>query len=156
MRHNTRIVLLEKLEYYSGILFLTTNFCGEIDEAIASRIDVHLRYPKLDRKARSKLFKNMVEFAGSSEDPSISHGLTEQDFWNLSKWQLNGREIKNAVKVSARMCYAKQEKLSYLSLEAAVRHTARGDFNELTPDAKSGVDSDTGSGAPKAKRARIE
>jgi hypothetical protein len=38
------IVFLRVLEYYSGILFLTTNRVGIMDEAFKSRIHVSLYY----------------------------------------------------------------------------------------------------------------
>ncbi|OTA00684.1 hypothetical protein A9Z42_0009310 [Trichoderma parareesei] len=41
-------VFLRVLEYYSGILFLTTNRVGAIDEAFRSRIHISLNYKHLD------------------------------------------------------------------------------------------------------------
>ncbi|KAI9150607.1 ATPase family AAA domain-containing protein [Paramyrothecium foliicola] len=46
--HNALVsVFLRQLEYYSGILFLTTNRVGVIDEAFKSRIHVSLAYPTI-------------------------------------------------------------------------------------------------------------
>jgi hypothetical protein len=45
------------LEYYTGILFLTTNRVGDFDEAFASRIHMSLHYPKLDLKKTEDVFK---------------------------------------------------------------------------------------------------
>jgi hypothetical protein len=47
-RNSLVLVFLRKLEYYSGILFLTTNRAGTIDEAFKSRIYILLRYPSID------------------------------------------------------------------------------------------------------------
>lgn len=44
-------VFLRVLEYYSGILFLTTNRVGVFDQAFRSRIHMSFFYPKLDQKA---------------------------------------------------------------------------------------------------------
>ena len=41
-------VVLDKFEYCTGILLLTTNHVSEFDEAILSRIHVLLRYENLD------------------------------------------------------------------------------------------------------------
>ena len=38
-------VFLRVLEYYAGILFLTTNRIGDFDEAFTSRIHMRLFYP---------------------------------------------------------------------------------------------------------------
>ncbi|OCK88233.1 uncharacterized protein K441DRAFT_589725, partial [Cenococcum geophilum 1.58] len=45
-------IFLRKLEYYKGILFLTTNRVKTIDEAIASRIHLVFRYSSLNKDAR--------------------------------------------------------------------------------------------------------
>ncbi|KAJ2968559.1 hypothetical protein NUW58_g10197 [Xylaria curta] len=50
-------VFLRVLEYYSGILFLTTNRVGTLDEAFKSRIHVSLYYPPLDRVQTIEIFK---------------------------------------------------------------------------------------------------
>ncbi|KAI1157218.1 hypothetical protein F4825DRAFT_468016 [Nemania diffusa] len=49
-------VFLRVLEYYSGILFLTTNRVGTLDEAFKSRIHVSLYYPPLDRTQTTAIF----------------------------------------------------------------------------------------------------
>ncbi|KAG9251874.1 uncharacterized protein F5Z01DRAFT_254431 [Emericellopsis atlantica] len=45
-------IFLRQLEYFQGILFLTTNRVETFDEAFQSRIHVALRYDKLDAKAK--------------------------------------------------------------------------------------------------------
>ncbi|KAL9620354.1 MAG: hypothetical protein Q9160_005153 [Pyrenula sp. 1 TL-2023] len=118
-------ILMTRLEYYSGVLFLTTNFPEKIDEAFSSRIDVHFEYPALDRTSRCRLLKTITEFARTSNTFAQPNDLTEQDYWGLARWKLNGRELKNAVKISSRLCAIKKEKLSYRGLETAIRHTAQ-------------------------------
>ena len=44
-------VFLRELEYYPGIMFLTTNRVQQIDEAIASRIHLPLKYKSLGLEA---------------------------------------------------------------------------------------------------------
>src|SRR5256885_2613862 len=51
-------VFLRKLEYYEGIMFLTTNRASEFDEAILSRIHLMLRYDSPDADARKKIWEN--------------------------------------------------------------------------------------------------
>jgi SpoVK/Ycf46/Vps4 family AAA+-type ATPase len=121
---------MTRLEYYSGVLFLTTNFPEKIDEAFSSRIDVHFEYPTLDRTSRSKLLKSMTEFVTSSDGFVQAVDLTDGDYWRLARWELNGRELKNAVKVSSRICCIRKEALSYERLEMAIRHTAPRKFVE--------------------------
>jgi len=49
-------VFLRKLEYYDGIMFLTTNRVRTIDKTSASRIHMPLRYNELDESARKKVW----------------------------------------------------------------------------------------------------
>jgi SpoVK/Ycf46/Vps4 family AAA+-type ATPase len=85
-------VFLRKLEYYEGVLLLTTNRYCEIDRAFQSRIDMHLEYPDLDNKARCAVWKNF--FATSKKKVEI----TEDEVHALSMLPLNGRQIKSVVK----------------------------------------------------------
>jgi SpoVK/Ycf46/Vps4 family AAA+-type ATPase len=52
-RNSLVSVFLRTLEYYDGILILTSNRVGTFDEAFKSRIQVALHYPNLDRVARN-------------------------------------------------------------------------------------------------------
>ncbi|KAK3368858.1 hypothetical protein B0T24DRAFT_533110, partial [Lasiosphaeria ovina] len=54
-------VFLRILEYYTGLLFLTTNRVGDFDEAFTSRIHVSLYYPQLDRDATLTIWRNNIE-----------------------------------------------------------------------------------------------
>lgn len=57
-------VFLRVLEYYRGILFLTTNRVGSFDEAFKSRIHLSLHYPPLDRQSTIKVWEmNLKEAA---------------------------------------------------------------------------------------------
>src|SRR5271163_4464933 len=56
-------VFLRKLEYCTGILFLTTNRVSEFDEAILSQIHIMLRYYDLDREARRDIWTNFLKRA---------------------------------------------------------------------------------------------
>ncbi len=45
------------MEYYAGILFLTTNRVGDFDEAFTSRIHISLYYPELNADKTVGVFK---------------------------------------------------------------------------------------------------
>ncbi|KAK3364547.1 P-loop containing nucleoside triphosphate hydrolase protein, partial [Lasiosphaeria hispida] len=53
-------VFLRQLEYYSGILFLTTNRPRTMDEAFKSRIHISLRYPSIDLASTEQLWANII------------------------------------------------------------------------------------------------
>jgi hypothetical protein len=102
-----RTVFLRILEYYSGILFLTTNRVGDIDEAFRSRLHLTLYYPKLKRKQTKKIFKRNFERINEVNQGRTKHGLQPFDYKDsepkIMQWagetyktlQWNGRQIRN-------------------------------------------------------------
>ncbi|KAK4697809.1 hypothetical protein P7C71_g314, partial [Lecanoromycetidae sp. Uapishka_2] len=105
MRRNSVVsVFLRVLEYYSGILFLTTNKVGHFDEAFKARIHVSLYYPPLDKRSTLKIWKmNLGRLMKSKKALDVEaeeiYEYARQHFKELSKnkrptW--NGRQIKNA------------------------------------------------------------
>lgn len=105
MRRNSVVsVFLRVLEYYSGILFLTTNKVGHFDEAFKSRIHVSLYYPALDKRSTLKIWKMNLERLAKSKKP-IEIEAEEiyeyarkhyKDLYKNGKTTWNGRQIKNA------------------------------------------------------------
>lgn len=97
-------MFLRVLEYYSGILILTTNRVGEFDEAFKSRIHISLYYPKLDRESTLKIWDmNLKRIQRSGVDMDVDEDRIlkfAQTHWSASKKKLtrrwNGRQIKNA------------------------------------------------------------
>lgn len=86
-------IFLTKLEYYQGILFLTTNRISSIDHAFQSRVDLFLPYRDLTNEARRQVWENFIELSGRDK-----FDLTSECLEKLSKLNLNGREIKNLIK----------------------------------------------------------
>lgn len=97
-------VFLRLLEYYRGVLFLTTNRISAFDPAFESRIHLTIDYPKLDGEARERIWKNFLN-GGANE---TSRPIALDDLHSLSELDLNGRQIKNIVKTAGLL--AAQEK----------------------------------------------
>lgn len=98
-------VFLRILEYYAGILFLTTNRIGDFDEAFVSRIHMSLYYPPLDDKSTRKVLRlnlNMIKsrFKAKGREIDVDEvdmELAVAEYWRDNKnarW--NGRQIRNA------------------------------------------------------------
>ncbi len=109
LRRNAVVsVFLRTLEYYSGILFLTTNRVGTLDPAFKSRIHISLYFPKLGRKASSEIWRNHVEKAMDYFEKKGGRfavrkreiiEFSKQHFKNLKDEKAepwNGRQIRNA------------------------------------------------------------
>ncbi|WQF80779.1 Putative AAA+ ATPase domain, ATPase, AAA-type, core [Colletotrichum destructivum] len=100
------LVFLRILEYYPGILFLTTNRVGAIDDAFRSRLHLTLYYPKLVEKQSIKIWKNNIKKLKEVNEHRVSRGQLpiKYDKNEIIKWvklnwenlQWNGRQIRNA------------------------------------------------------------
>lgn len=88
-------VFLKVLEYYKGIIFLTTNRVVSFDDAFRSRIHIALRFGELDLQTRTKIWQTFVSRLRASGG---GLDLSDEDVLKLAERQVNGREIKNAIK----------------------------------------------------------
>lgn len=87
-------IFLRLLEYYEGILFLTTNRVDNIDDAFQSRIHVSMAYPHLTKESRRIIWQNFLAKL------RLPHKLNDGDMDELANVELNGRQIKNVLKTS--------------------------------------------------------
>jgi SpoVK/Ycf46/Vps4 family AAA+-type ATPase len=87
-------IFLRTLEYYEGILFLTTNRVSNMDAAFQSRIHVSMAYPELCTASRRQIWANFLKM--KTKDSEIS----ERDLDILAEVKLNGRQIKNVIKTA--------------------------------------------------------
>lgn len=107
-------IFLRTLEYYEGILFMTTNRVDNIDSAFQSRISVSIHYESLDSVSRKQVWKNFLDREG------VKHELSDIDIDNLAKLDLNGRQIKNMLKTSQLLACRKKEPLKFAHLKTVV------------------------------------
>ncbi|KAE9986895.1 hypothetical protein EG328_004337 [Venturia inaequalis] len=89
-------IFLRQLEYFQGVLFLTTNRVETFDEAFQSRIHAALKYGELSQAARKAVWKQYIEKVRVKEGVEIMP-FKANDFEDLSRKSLNGRQIKNTV-----------------------------------------------------------
>ncbi|KAJ3558215.1 hypothetical protein NM688_g1055 [Phlebia brevispora] len=106
-------VFLRHLEYFRGILFLTTNRVRVFDEAFQSRIHVSLRYYDLNSDARRKIW---VAFLRKVHGDTPDGGLSKEELRQLGEKKINGRQIKNVVKTASALATGRQETLSFKHL----------------------------------------
>ncbi|KAK2762446.1 AAA family ATPase [Colletotrichum kahawae] len=126
-RNGLVAVFLRVLEYYTGILFLTTNRIGDLDEAFASRIQMSLHYPELNELKTLKVFRlhldlieqrfkkqgRTITFDISSVEDFASQHYNDQPF---NRW--NGRQIRNACHTALALAeFDSQKNGSEISLE---------------------------------------
>ncbi|KAL9095222.1 MAG: hypothetical protein Q9165_002478 [Trypethelium subeluteriae] len=104
-------VFLRLLEYFQGILFLTTNRVETFDDAIQSRVHVALRYMELDHKARKEVWRMFVEKCRAVEGVETAE-FKDNDFESLARKTMNGRQIKNVVRTAQALAVNEKEALA--------------------------------------------
>ena len=95
-------IFLRTLEYFNGVLFLTTNRVGTFDQAFQSRIHVTLGLPSLDQQRRISVWTIFLQDLATKGAITDVHyqALIEKVNNNWSKEKLNGRQIRNTVRTA--------------------------------------------------------
>lgn len=112
---------LRQLEYYSGILFLTTNRVGVVDEAFKSRIHISLRYPRVQLQETLKIWENTLNRIESDNkkanikvrfDREALNNFAEKHYRQHEKSETtwNGRQIRNAFQTALALGYHDRER----------------------------------------------
>ena len=82
--------LLQRIESFSGITFLTTNMRDNIDEAFARRIRFKIEFPKPEEEDRKRMWRLMI--------PSSAEKAPDIDYEHLSQaFDFTGANIRHAV-----------------------------------------------------------
>ena len=117
------------LEFYSGVLILTTNRPITFDPAFYSRIHISLKFEELDGSSRGepstveiKKTKNQILTQISASVwknflRSMPNNVHEADVEMLADAKLNGRQIKNVIKMASLLAHHEGETLCMEHLE---------------------------------------
>ncbi|KAI9147501.1 AAA family ATPase [Paramyrothecium foliicola] len=147
-------VFLRVLEYYEGILILTSNRVGTFDEAFKSRIQLSLHYEPLTREQRVTIWRNFLKrlkklepdsteakamtAAGNNDSSSLSSqppppGHTSSiDFEDiqysiheLAAEEMNGRQIRNTITTARQLAKFKRVPMSSTHLRHVIKVSGR-------------------------------
>jgi hypothetical protein len=103
LEHNAIVAeFLRTLEYFSGLLFMTTNRTGDVDDAILSRCIATIHYETPGRDDAARLWRLQAEQCGAVLCDALVEALTAA-YPNAS-----GRDIKELMKLATRYVKAKQ------------------------------------------------
>ncbi|KAI0540401.1 P-loop containing nucleoside triphosphate hydrolase protein [Xylaria digitata] len=111
-------VFLRELEYFSGIIFLTTNRVETFDWAMKSRIHLALGFSQPDAPIQRQMWTQALETV-PREDlgiEDISHAANI-----LAKRNLNGREIYNTLNTARTIATFERKKLLLEHLEKVLK-----------------------------------
>ncbi|KAG8169340.1 hypothetical protein KVR01_000085 [Diaporthe batatas] len=104
---------LRALEYFKGIVFLTTNRVGTFDEAFISRIHVSIYYGEFTPEQRIKVWDTFFEKLELDRESTMRILSSAKDYVQSSELQnlkWNGREIRNAFQVAVALAEAQGQK----------------------------------------------
>ncbi|KAL2066084.1 hypothetical protein VTL71DRAFT_2155 [Oculimacula yallundae] len=126
-------LFLRILEYYEGILFLTTNRLTSFDLAFKSRIHLALKYTALDHQRRKELWKLFI--SRTSKEPLQPWDDDVLD--SLAKVDINGRQIKNSVRTASTLARSMKMPLGkeHIDIVLGTIESFEADLNEETQDA---------------------
>jgi AAA+ superfamily predicted ATPase len=116
-------VFLKHLEYFSGIVFLTSNRVDVFDEAMKSRIHLALEYAPPLIEMRRTIWTQCLN---SIPQPELGLDIPSS-IDTLVKDNMNGREITNAVNTARTLARHNKEKLQLHHVDMVLQ--VRRDFD---------------------------
>jgi hypothetical protein len=119
-------IFLRMLEYYRGVLFLTTNRIGTFDEAFRSRISMFMHYSALSTQHKEQIWRNLLEKARVAN-------VSSDKLSELAALELNGREIRNAIHTAQSWAQSNGEnlELQHVQYVMGVVATSLKSLNEV-------------------------
>ena len=99
LEHNAIVAeFLRTLEYFDGLLFMTTNRMDDVDDAILSRCIAVIRYDTPPADAARQLWRTLSAQFGADIPVALEEELL------ASYPQISGRDIKELIKLATRYC----------------------------------------------------
>lgn len=120
-------VFLRVLEYYEGILILTSNRVATFDEAFKSRIQLSLHYEPLREIQRKKIWENFINRIKDFDEPRVDTDNLLHNIDTLAKFDMNGRQIRNAVTTARQLAMFKHESLTMDTLKHVIKVSSKFD-----------------------------
>ncbi|MES2383472.1 MAG: AAA family ATPase [Pseudomonadota bacterium] len=107
LQHNAIVAeFLRTLEYFNGLLFMTTNRVADIDDAILSRCIAIIQFETPTREQARQLWKSLAQQFHTELPDELMERLT------VSYAAASGRDIKELLKLTAKFCKGKKLPLS--------------------------------------------
>ena len=128
------------LEYFQGIIFLTTNRINAFYKAVRSRVHMAIQFPKLTAESRRKHWITSITKIGGS---AVTQWCDDHVLDELADREINGRQTKNAVRTAYALAVREGGELSPHHLRLSLSTMTEFD-RQLEPEfADSPVDAPT-------------
>lgn len=118
-RNAMTAIFLRMLERYSGIMFMTTNLLNNLDDAFISRATAVIKYNDLSKTNKAKIWQGIIEKVINLN--TIKVNCSSIDLKELSEYDLNGRVIKNTIRLAYSLAASKNEALSMKHIRTALK-----------------------------------
>ncbi|OLY94232.1 ATPase family associated with various cellular activities (AAA) [Cnuella takakiae] len=118
--------LLQRMEDYTGIIIVSTNFRDNVDAAFLRRFQVVVEFSLPDRDERRAIWQKLL-----AELPGYPINLSEGDWDELSRMELSGGGITNVVGYALLKAHYRQTGLDFLLIKEGIVRELRKE-NRLT------------------------
>ncbi|KAK7911263.1 hypothetical protein PG985_013744 [Apiospora marii] len=112
-RNSLVAVFLKELEYFSGIVFLTTNRVESFDAAMKSRIHLSLGYHPPEEEVRRRIWTLCLKGVPAEQSDIALDAAGKEALEQLVSSELNGREISNAVNTARTIARFEEKRLQW-------------------------------------------
>ena len=101
---------------------MTSNRADTIDPAFQSRVHLTLHYPDLDSTAKEHIWRR---FTVQSQKAST---LTDESYARLAELPMNGRQIRNIVKIATLLAHQENTDLGIEQISTVLQATREINF----------------------------
>lgn len=129
-------VFLRVLEYYRGILILTSNRVGTFDEAFKSRIQLSLYYRDLNEAQQRKIWRNFINRLKDLGEMNVDYDDFNDHISDLLRESMNGRQIRNVITSAHQLAQYRKQDLRYSHLKYVMDISSR--FDQYIREVKGG------------------
>jgi SpoVK/Ycf46/Vps4 family AAA+-type ATPase len=133
-------MMISSLTPNTGILILTTNRVGTFDEAFKSRIQLSLHYQRLTEAQRVTIWENFFERLDTIDEESVNVDELRRNVRELAKYDMNGRQIRNALTTARQLALFEKETMDFRHLKHAIKVSAK--FDQYLKNVKHGATDD--------------
>ncbi|CAH0002386.1 unnamed protein product [Clonostachys byssicola] len=116
----------ECIANHDGIIILTSSDAQRIDDRYASRCQVTVSFPPLEKPARRSVWKQCLDQVRAESESSCAQGI-QSHLAALSCYQLNGKQIHHAVTTARQMALFEKSKLDFRHLKEAIEIAIESD-----------------------------
>ncbi|KAI0892467.1 P-loop containing nucleoside triphosphate hydrolase protein [Annulohypoxylon nitens] len=107
---------LRKIEYFKGIVIMTSNSTPSNHPEVLSRANIHINFDSLTAEMRKEIWGIF-----NHRLPADVQRLPESALEKLSAWKMDGRQIRNAMNMTVSWCRKKGKPLDLETVEDIIQ-----------------------------------